>query len=278
MPSSQCLNCAVPLHGKFCANCGQRSSTQRFTFRRIFSAEFLSETFNLNQGLLRTCRGLVLRPGHLIRDYLRGQRKSYFNFFGLLLILLALEALLWSFAYNSPASVLLESMEGTLAEGLRMEDIQKMLNSQKIIFPIIVPIMALAPFLLLRRLGFNYAECCIVVIFLLSMNTLLGTILGVIGLFPLSLPVYKALYGGLSVIVLGFGLLLFWQLSRPAEYSLLGRLWRVLVTWLFTMFILSLALQFSIGIFTGYRKAAERATQTEKVIAPTDSLLVIPGN
>ncbi|MEO0734440.1 MAG: DUF3667 domain-containing protein [Bacteroidota bacterium] len=271
-----CLNCGTPLHGKFCANCGQRASTQRFTFRRIFSTDFISDTFNLNQGLMRTFRDLTFRPGYLIRDYLGGKRKRYFNFIGLLLILLAIEALLWSFAHNAPADVLLESMRNQLAasspemaENLRTEDIQRM-NSQKIIFPFVIPLAAIGPFLFLRRLRLNYAECCIVIVFLLSMNTLLGTIISVLGLFPLSFSLYKNLYNSLSIVVLGFGLLLFWQLSRAAAYSRLGRIWRVLATWLTVMAVIGLSMQFIIGGFQGYRQAAAVDKSSQEVVIPRD--------
>ncbi|MEM1356929.1 MAG: DUF3667 domain-containing protein [Bacteroidota bacterium] len=280
MENTQCLNCGHSFTGKFCPNCGQRASTQRFTFKRIFSAEFLSDTFNLNQGLLLTLRDLAWRPGYLIRDYLGGKRKRYFNFIALLLILLAVEALLWAYAQNSVADVLkdrlteqLNAQNPEMAALLGQEDIERALSNQKIIFILTVPLTACFTWLILKRVGYNFAEHCVVIVFLLAMNTFLGISIGVLGLLPISYETFTVIYGPASFIIIGFDLLLFWQLSQAAEYSTFGRIWRVVLAWFVAITVIGLTIQLSIGIFSGMRKSTtERLSPTE--IPQYDSLEV----
>lgn len=93
---TECLNCTTSFRGKYCPQCGQAASTQRFSIRTLWDGEFLAETFQLNRGLLRTLIALLYRPGHVTRDYLDGKRKGYFNFLGLFLLLVAADIYLRS--------------------------------------------------------------------------------------------------------------------------------------------------------------------------------------
>lgn len=280
MEHTNCLNCDQPLSGKFCPSCGQRASTQRFTFKRIFSAEFLSDTFNLNQGLFLTLRDLVWRPGYMVRDYLGGQRKKYFNFIALLLILLAVEALLWAYAENSVIEVLrdriveqMSAQNPELAGRLRLEDIERALSNQKLIFILAVPIAALFTWLIFKRLKYNFAEHCVIIVFMLAMNTLLGISIGLIGLLPITFETFTAIYSSVSFIVIAFDLLLFWQISQKVSYTIFGRIWRVVLACLAAIMVIGLSLQFSIGIFSGTRQAKEfMENPIEKVVE--DSLSI----
>ncbi|MEM9528638.1 MAG: hypothetical protein AAGA31_18640, partial [Bacteroidota bacterium] len=81
------------------------------------------------------------------------------------------------------------------------------------------------------------------------------------------------IYGPASFIIIGFDLLLFWQLSQAAEYSTFGRIWRVVLAWFVAITVIGLTIQLSIGIFSGMRKSTtERLSPTE--IPQYDSLEV----
>jgi len=191
--STTCLNCQRELTGDFCAGCGQRSSTERFTPSYFFSREFLANTFNLDRGFFHTCLNLCYRPGHMVREYLGGRRKEYFNFIGFLLVLLAVEAIFWSFGYNSPAEMMQKQVNDQLAASrpdlgvtLSVADVESVLANQKFLFLPAIPIAAVIPWLVFRRTGYNYLEHIVAVCFLLAMNTLLGVSVGLLGLFPLA--------------------------------------------------------------------------------------------
>ncbi|MTB51415.1 DUF3667 domain-containing protein [Lewinella sp. W8] len=257
-----CLNCETVFSGKFCPNCAQRASTDRLNFRRVFSAEYLSDYLNLDRGILHTMWDLAHRPGHMINDYLAGKRRRYFNFVGFLLIMLAVEAVLYSVATNTPSQMLYETFASqleqqfpTARDWLSLEDIEKMLASQKFIFLVIVPLAAYINRLVFRRMKYNLMEHSVAITFMLAMNTMFGFALLLFGMIPVPFETYSSVYGVFTVFVMIMGFVLFWQFSAPGNYTVGGRIWRVLLAYLSVTFVLGLSLQLVIGIYSGYRHA-----------------------
>lgn len=73
-----CKNCDTLTPGNFCPNCGQKSTTAKITFRNL-SKDFLATILNLDAPVYKTIARLSTRPGALIRSYIRGKRKSFYN-------------------------------------------------------------------------------------------------------------------------------------------------------------------------------------------------------
>lgn len=279
-----CLNCSTEFEGNFCPNCAQRASTRRFTFRQLFTRDFLADTFNFDRGFLHTCISMFYRPGYAIADYLSGHRKEYFNFIGFLLILLGVEAILWGLGINTPAEVMVDTMNKQLAESnpmgamaLTLEDVEAVFRNQKFLFIPAIPLAALVPFLLLRRLKYNFLEHCIIVCFLLSMNTLMGISFGILGLLPLSFETYKAIYFPISFVVILYDFFLFWQLARNADYSVFGRLWRTVVSGFVAIFIIGMTQQFAMGIMAGKRGHAEQTDGPATELPATQPAEEVPA-
>ena len=241
-----CLNCNNPINHKFCSHCGQPTATERMRFGRLFTSEFVQNVFNIESGFLRTCMHIVWRPGHMINDYLQGQRKSYFHFASFLIILLAIEVVLWSNGVNTPAEMMFYQITNSnvdgASKGVTLEGIETALKQQKLLFLFGIPIAALVPWLLLRKMRLSLAEHSVAIAFLLSMNTLLGFILGIIGLLPLSFETYRTVYLPISFAVLFLDFRLYWQFTRPAEYSLIGRALRVILTTAWIQFFIGVML------------------------------------
>lgn len=262
-----CLNCETTFSGTFCPNCAQRASTGRLNFRKVFSSEYLAEYLNLDRGILHTMWDLAHRPGHMINDYLAGKRRRYFNFVGFLLIMLAVEALLSSLAINTPAQILYESTASQLEvqfpqvrEWLSVEDIEKMLASQKFIFLIIIPFTALFNKLIFRRMQYNLMEHAVAITFMLAMNTMFGFLLLLFGMIPVPFSTFSTVYFVVSIFILFMGLVLFWQFSAPGNYSRGGRIWRTLAAYGVVALVLGLSLQMVIGLYAGYRNAKQGNT------------------
>lgn len=230
--------------------------------KQVFSRDFIEEHLNLDRGILHTMRDLCYRPGHMVNDYLAGKRRSYFNFVGFLLIMLAVEAVISSFTINSAAQLMYSNIAAQLEqsipnarEWLKIEDVEKMLASQKFIFLLVIPIAASLNWLIFRRMKYNVLEHSVAITFLLAMNTMFGFLLGILGCFPIDFSIFSSIYVVFSLFVLAMGLVLFWQFSKPGNYSIGGRLWRVLLAFGLVSFVLALSLQLAIGIFAGYRNA-----------------------
>lgn len=77
-PDKSCLNCDLPVLGKYCHHCGQMSTHEKITFRDTIN-QFLSASFSLQGPLLSTIKLLVVNPGKVFRDFIEGKRKSYYN-------------------------------------------------------------------------------------------------------------------------------------------------------------------------------------------------------
>ena len=84
--ASICKNCGHPIGNKYCPQCGQKTSTSRFTVKLLVD-QFIHGFFHLDHGILFTIKELAIRPGQMLKNYLAGHRVSYFNPFTFVLIL-----------------------------------------------------------------------------------------------------------------------------------------------------------------------------------------------
>ena len=75
LPNS-CLNCQAPLHGKFCAQCGQEAKEIRRPFYYLIKDAFKT-TFELDGRAWRTLLVLFTRPGFLTQEYISGRRTRF---------------------------------------------------------------------------------------------------------------------------------------------------------------------------------------------------------
>lgn len=88
-----CKNCGRIVSSKFCAECGQRTDTERFTARNIVH-DFMHGFLHIDHILGRTIKALLTNPGETLRDYLYGKRIRYANPFTMILVFGALTSLL----------------------------------------------------------------------------------------------------------------------------------------------------------------------------------------
>lgn len=298
-PTAHCLNCGTPLKGRFCHQCGQRASTRRFTLKRLFSWDFLDDHLDLSQGLPLTLKNLLSRPGGLIHDYLTGQRRKYFNFIGLLLLLLAAEALLMAVAIHPISDVTAAAIRQQFTEDSLTpeqyeqigEGVQLMFSSQKFVYLLVVPLTALFLRLLFRRTNYTIAEHMVALVFVLSVNTLLGLLLALPGLFPIgekNFALYYQLYSIPTFIMYYVAIRGYTKRAEPRRrphideedhdatiaamaasagvYTALGGIWRAVVGTLIFIIFLSLGLQLTAGLWVGYK--AKQVKQTESIELP----------
>lgn len=78
-----CLNCAAPLSGPYCAQCGQKGEVHRSI--RAFLADFVAGMVNFEGRLWHTLPLLAWKPGELTRRYVDGQRARFVSPIGLYL-------------------------------------------------------------------------------------------------------------------------------------------------------------------------------------------------
>jgi hypothetical protein len=63
-----CLNCENKFEGKFCNQCGQKASVNRFTVRHLLH-ELPHSLFHVDKGILKNIKG-ALHPQRTIFEYI----------------------------------------------------------------------------------------------------------------------------------------------------------------------------------------------------------------
>lgn len=80
-----CKNCGNVFRLNYCNQCGQPAYTPRIGWKEI--AHYLPHAMlHLDKGFFYTIKELATRPGYVLRGYLEGKRKPYYNPFLLLIL------------------------------------------------------------------------------------------------------------------------------------------------------------------------------------------------
>ena len=71
-----CKNCGDTFTGNFCPRCGQSRNTPRYVLKGIVG-NVLRTVFRVDGKFAHTLLELLYRPGHMMRDFIRGRRVNY---------------------------------------------------------------------------------------------------------------------------------------------------------------------------------------------------------
>lgn len=153
---TNCRNCGASLTGKYCAQCGQKSSVSRFTIPELIH-ELSHSLTHLETNVLGLTAAMISRPGQTARNYLEGQRKKYFNPFLYFLIMLGLQSLTFSLVHHIPPHAPPQQLE---AHNMQLFIFRYL----KIFFVFLLPMSAWLMYLFYRR--HNYAEYCVINVFI----------------------------------------------------------------------------------------------------------------
>ena len=165
----ECKNCGNHFEGHFCNVCGQSSAVGRLTLPG-FLREVSESVFELNRGLLFTLKNLLVRPGHGIREFLEGKRVYYYKPVAYALVLSTIYYLITQIF---DADTFMGDVVGGFQRGKR-DAMEVEAGSQDIINDghvfnwlidnfsysslLVIPMYALASYLVFRRKGHNYLE------------------------------------------------------------------------------------------------------------------------
>jgi len=73
-----CLNCGTTVQGKFCHICGQENVEPKETFFGMVT-HFFNDITHFDGKFFTTLKDLVIMPGFLSAEYMKGRRMSYLN-------------------------------------------------------------------------------------------------------------------------------------------------------------------------------------------------------
>lgn len=146
--STHCQNCHHPLpeEASFCSNCGQSAHIHRIDMHFIIH-EVIHAFTHTDKGILYLTKELATRPGIVIKEYIEGKRKRYFNPFSYLVITVAISA----FLVHNFNLLSFETNQTNPATAFATKYVNW-------IFFFGVPISSFFAWLLFRKKGYNYAE------------------------------------------------------------------------------------------------------------------------
>ncbi len=243
-----CKNCDLPVENKFCSHCGQKTNTQRITWKNLVNHELIQGVFNLDRGLPKTWLKILTKPNIVAHDYIAGKRKRFYNFFYMLLLLVGLKLFL-----NDTFPEVFKSSNSKEEENF----ITLVSNNMQLWIVSIIPLFSLISWLIYRRLKYNFLE-----------HTIQATIT-LIGCFS-----YFLLYNSFSILDFKFDLLFvnilaaifllisfivfplysYYKFSSKSTYTTAGKFLRVILFYiLFVAMFLSYTLFFN-WVFTGSTK------------------------
>jgi hypothetical protein len=222
---SSCLNCSHPVPDRFCGRCGQDAHhTHRLTMAHMLH-DIPHSVWHVDKGILYSIRTILTRPGTTIRAYLAGQRVDHFRPLSLLLVVTGVYAFLASVLHID----LMPPRPANMPEV--MWEMQKNLMGylakyMSWYYVALVPIIAAFARLFLRRGGYNYAECLVIVAFVTAIcNSLTLFSLPLSYIYSGTPQITQVMYAG-SVLSFGYATWAYSTLLAHTKIGLFGRLVR----------------------------------------------------
>lgn len=214
MKDLTCLNCGHNLRDVYCNNCGQPAGTRRFSLKYVFSMDFFLGLISLERGFFFTVKELFTRPGHAIREYVQGKRIKYLHYFNLLIILITLGIIIDG--YNSIS--LADIMGTTESEGLNKFE-QFIAAYPKIYTLLSIPLFAAITFLWFKRAKQNFAEHLVLNAYRASADIVMGLAFTGVAIFVNNLEVLRKIYPAMSLGIIIYEIIFYYQYFKPFGYS-----------------------------------------------------------
>ena len=116
-----CLNCGATLVGTHCHHCGQEAHLHRTIGG--FLHDLMHGILHLDGKIWRTLPMLVLKPGHLTREYIDGKRRSHVSPMSLFLFsVFAMFAVFSMLGISAPTDLRNGAVDGDLPEAIAQTD------------------------------------------------------------------------------------------------------------------------------------------------------------
>ena len=265
-----CLNCGHEVPDRFCGRCGQDAHhTHRLTMADMLH-DIPHSIWHVDKGILYTLKTMVFRPGPTIRAYLAGKRVDHFRPLSLLLIITSFYALLSSVLHISMLPPKDPSIPDAVWQ-MQQTSVGFFTKYMSWCYIAMVPVWALFARLFLRRGGFNYAECLIIVAFLTAINNFFSLLaLPVLYKYSGTPQIATTSYVFMAIVVMYSS----WAYSSMLTHTSLGlvsRLWRGFLTFMLgylTCVVVIVTLTYALNWST-FKEAMKQQIQMEQARQPS---------
>jgi len=160
--ATTCINCQTPITSDYCPNCGQKKDVRPVSWRGLFD-EFNAMWWGIDNKLIRTVWGLIVRPATVINAYLDGNRVRYIGPLSYLIVMSAVYILTFEFTGVSPKEFIQMSSEQFQAPPTEVnqkafiEDyMQSISDNMRLMAGALIPFLALGMLIFYRK--HNYLQ------------------------------------------------------------------------------------------------------------------------
>ena len=168
MPVSHCINCSAEVNATYCSQCGQKADVNRIKWKVLLS-ELNQRLLGLDTKFARTVKDLTIRPGRVVKSFIKGNRVKYINPVGYLFILSTVYVLAISIfnvdmvAFTKDVGSMLRS---ETSQAVEAEGFQKVLmENMKILSFGLIPFFALGAYVVFRKKGYNLLETSVLIFY-----------------------------------------------------------------------------------------------------------------
>ncbi|QDW24001.1 DUF3667 domain-containing protein [Pedobacter sp. KBS0701] len=240
--SSDCLNCTAPVTQNFCPNCGQKSSTHRYSIKHFLAHDFVHGIWHVDKGILFTLKALFTRPGHSVREFIQGKRVPYFSFVTLILLILTASSLIAPFTHGNISDLMPQGGKAA------MSSTEKFISEHpKLILIVAIPFYSLLSFLWFRKAKLNYSEHLVLNSNRVIVELVMGLLISVVTIFYTDSKLIVFLYGVVLFLGLFYSIWFYYQFFSAFNYSKTALILRsILVPVSYNLFTLILGIVFAI--------------------------------
>jgi hypothetical protein len=213
--SSNCLNCDTPVLQNYCPNCGQKSTTHRYSIKHFIEHDFIHGVWHVDKGIFFTLKELFTNPGHSIRRFIEGKRVNYFSFVTLILLILTITTLLLPYTHLKMADLVNEESRAV------MNAVDEFMTAYpKLALIISIPIYSMFSMLWFRKARLNLSEHLVMNSYRTIPELIVSLLISVISIFYTDISVLAILYIGV-VGTFGFvySVWFYYQFFSAYQYS-----------------------------------------------------------
>jgi hypothetical protein len=171
-----CQNCGREVHDAYCSHCGQKAKEERIDFAYL-RHEILHFFTHIEQGFLFTSWHMLVSPGRVVTDFVKGKRKNYQSPVSYFLIWITIYLLLLYFTEKifgiNVAINYKEYFGPTTATEFAIRNLSFVLM-------VVLPFQALYFYWLVARGKYNYFESFVSAMFFLGTVILLQSLFVII--------------------------------------------------------------------------------------------------
>ena len=232
MNTTNCLNCGKEVSKNYCPNCGQKTDTHRYTLKHLIEHDFIHGIWHVDKGILYTLKELFTRPGHRIREYIQGKRVGFFNFFTLLVIILASSHFLGEYSHFKISQILPESSKSAMDV---MSEYSK--KYPKTFMLSMIPLYSFFTFIWFRKAKLNFVEHFILNSYKTVVDSTIGLLIIIVTIFYTNITGLRVIYGLISIISLLITFWIYYQFFSGYNFTKKGLIIRCIGAILSYMFL-----------------------------------------